>query len=69
MKRREFLGYSSIALMASALDSARLASAGENIFLLPDTFPSEGGNPVVPPGKYAKQARGVSVMATSQWLD
>lgn len=54
MKRRQFLGASSAAIVAAAFGLPKLAFAQEDIFLLPDTFPSEGDNPVVPAGTFTK---------------
>lgn len=53
MDRRTFLNLT-VASMAAGLGMPKLAIAGEQVFLLPDTFPSEGDNPLIAANTYAK---------------
>lgn len=53
MNRRTFLGTSGALFVVSAAGWPRLSRA-EEISLLPDTWPSEGENPLIPAGTFAK---------------
>ncbi|PDT50115.1 sugar ABC transporter substrate-binding protein [Sinorhizobium fredii] len=54
MKRRTFLQAGSALAAATALGMPRALRAAEEVNLLADTWPSEGDNPVVEAGKFAK---------------
>nr|WP_240539713.1 ABC transporter substrate-binding protein [Rhizobium sp. CCGE 510] len=54
MKRRTFLQTGSALIAAGAFGIPDILRAGDTIALLPDTWPSEGENPVVEAGKFAK---------------
>ena len=54
MKRRTFLQTGSALIAAGAFGIPGILRADDTIALLPDTWPSEGENPVVEAGKFAK---------------
>jgi ribose transport system substrate-binding protein len=55
MNRRQFLQTGAMALTAVALPRIVFAADGNAVALLPDTFPSEGENPIIKAGAYAKK--------------
>ncbi|MQB07936.1 sugar ABC transporter substrate-binding protein [Agrobacterium tumefaciens] len=54
MKRRTFLQAGSAVIAATSLGMPKVLRAQEQISLLPDTWPTEGANPVIEAGKYKK---------------